>query len=91
MDVTWVTLNQKHLMAVSFKELKKPLGLNCTNQATVVALYGTDWQKWIGKRLVLFKTSTLFQDKIVPCIRIKAPADYVCPFKPRTVARTPVE
>jgi hypothetical protein len=40
--------------------------------------------------VVLYKATTPLNDKTVPCIRIKAPADYVCPFKPRTISRAPV-
>jgi hypothetical protein len=86
-DVMGVTLEQKPRMALLFKDIGKPLVLNIGNQQTIVALYGADWESWIGKHLVLYTTTTEFAGKTVPCIRIKAPADYVCPFKPRTFAR----
>lgn len=58
---------------VFFKESKegKPLGMNATNCKTVAALYGTDTDAWIGKRITLYPTTTSFGGETVECIRVR--------------------
>ena len=50
---------------------KKALGLNKTNTKTIVRLYGTEVEKWVGKRLTLYVTTVDAFGETVPCIRIK--------------------
>lgn len=59
---------------VYFKEgaEKKGLGLCITNARTIASLYGGfEIEKWIGKRIVLYPTTTLFGGATVDCIRIR--------------------
>ena len=52
----------------------KPLVLNLTNSVSIAAIAGTDdTDAWPGTKVVLFPTSTFFQGKDTPCIRIRAP------------------
>ena len=50
---------------------KRGLVLCKTNGATIAALYGNNTDKWIGKRISLFPTTTSAFGKVVECIRIR--------------------
>jgi hypothetical protein len=62
---------------------KKPLALNSTNCRTISALYGSDTDQWIGKRITLYPTTTQMAGETCECIRVRPsiPAD-----KPATPA-----
>lgn len=55
-----------------FKGTQKGLGLNVTNARIIAGLYGGfESDKWIGKRITLFPTTTMFGKDSVECIRIR--------------------
>lgn len=57
---------------VFFQGAKKGLALNITNARTIAAMYGGfDSDKWIGKRVTLYPTTTQFGSQTVECIRIR--------------------
>lgn len=59
---------------VYFKEgtEKKGLGLCITNARTIAQLYGSfEAEKWIGKWITLYPTTTTFGSATVDCIRIR--------------------
>jgi hypothetical protein len=57
---------------VYFKGTKKGLGLNITNARVIAGLYGGfDSEKWVGKRITLYPTTTTFGSQTVDCIRIR--------------------
>ena len=58
-------------------ENDKPLGLNSTNCKTIAAMYGNDTDRWIGKRITMWPTTTQFGADTVDCIRVRpiVPAD----------------
>lgn len=56
---------------VSFAGKTKKLALNKTNGKTIASLYGTDTDRWIGKRITLYPTTTDFGGETVECIRIR--------------------
>lgn len=62
---------------VHFKGKDKPLVLNATNCNSIAHLLGNRPSQWIGKRIVLYPTTTKMFDndlktmKTVGCIRIK--------------------
>ena len=64
---------------VFFKGHKKALGLNKTNAKTIIRLYGTQVEDWVGKRVTLYETTTEMAGETVECIRVrpKAPATAV--------------
>lgn len=49
----------------------KGLALCKTNAKIIAALYGNDDDKWVGKRITLFPTTTTFGSEVVECIRIR--------------------
>lgn len=63
----------KTQVILSFEKTAKRLGLNKTNANTIAndLGYGTDALRWIGKKITVFPTTTEFQGKNVPCIRIR--------------------
>ncbi len=56
---------------VYFSEFPRGLVLNKTNSRTIAGLYGTDTDAWIGEQITIYRSETSFQNKTVPCIRIK--------------------
>lgn len=64
---------KKKSPVVSIKNASKPLVLNRTNADTVAELYGLKPSQWVGKKIVLYVTTTNLKGKPVNCIRVKAP------------------
>ena len=60
-------------ICVYFKEHHKPLGLNKTNLNAVAEAYGVVTDHWTGQRLELIKSTTDFQGRTVPCVRVRTP------------------
>jgi hypothetical protein len=57
---------------VFFKGTEKGLALNITCARIIAGLYGGfDADKWIGKRITLYPTTTTFGSQTVDCIRIR--------------------
>ena len=56
-----------------FKDRKKGLVLNRTNAHAISNAYGDESDKWIGKPIELFPTTTEFQGSMVDAIRIRIP------------------
>lgn len=51
---------------------EKGLALNITNAKIIAGLYGGfDSEKWVGKRITLYPTTTTFGSQTVECIRIR--------------------
>lgn len=64
------TKNKKPV--IRFKGTEKALALNITNARTIAGMYGGfDSEKWIGKRITLYPTTTTFGAGTVECIRIR--------------------
>lgn len=56
---------------VYFDGKEKGLALNATNAKTIAAMYGNYTEKWIGKGVTLFPTTTQMGGETVECIRIR--------------------
>lgn len=57
---------------IYFEGKEKGLGLNITNARTIAAMYGGfDSEKWLGKWITLYPTTTTFGSSTVDCIRIR--------------------
>jgi hypothetical protein len=81
-----VGVKKDRKLVVQFAErLFKPLVLNRINADTIADIAGTDEiETWTGVRVALYATTTEFQGKRVPCIRLDRPP--VARTKPRPVA-----
>ena len=50
----------------------KPFIINKTNCERIEELYGTGYiQDWVGKRIILFKTTTKVAGEVIDCVRVK--------------------
>ncbi len=57
---------------VRFRGKEKALALNITNCRVIAGLYGGfDAEKWVGKAVTLYPTTTTFGSQTVDCIRIR--------------------
>ena len=52
----------------------KGIVLNRTNAMAIAAKYGDDTDSWIEKEVVVYPDQTLFQGRMVDCIRVRIPA-----------------
>jgi hypothetical protein len=60
-------------LQIKFVGRDKLFVVNKTNAHTIANLYGRDTDNWVGKRIVLYPTTTSFGGQTVDCIRVKAP------------------
>ena len=56
-----------------FIDRKKGLVLNRTNADQIASAYGDDTESWHGQPIILFITSTSFNGRTVPCLRVRIP------------------
>ena len=56
---------------ISFEGKEKKLALNATNSKTIASLYGNYTEKWIGKSITLYPTTTTMGAETVEAIRIR--------------------
>ena len=56
---------------VFFKEFERGMVINKTNSRTIAGLYGSNTDEWIGERITIYRSETSFQNRTVPCIRVK--------------------
>jgi hypothetical protein len=56
---------------VYFEGKEKGLALNATNAKTIAAMYGHYTEKWIGKSVTLYPTTTEMAGEKMECIRIR--------------------
>jgi hypothetical protein len=55
-----------------FRGKEKGLGLCITNARTIASIYGSfEADKWVGKAITLYPTTTTFGGATVDCIRIR--------------------
>lgn len=67
-----------------FIDKTKGLVLNVTNGNTLADVYGDDTDAWHGKPVVLFSSTTSFQGKNVPCLRVRIPRSAPAPLRQET-------
>lgn len=57
-----------------FKEKSKGVVLNRTNATAIAMKYGDDTDDWNDKPILVYPDTTMFQGKMVDCIRMRVPA-----------------
>lgn len=68
---------------ITFADHDRKLALNKTNGKTLERLFGSpDTDRWVGRRVTLYPTSTTFGNETVECIRIRE----VLPAQPSVAA-----
>ena len=70
-EIKLVGAEQVKKGVVYFEECNRGMVINKTNSNTIAALHGGDTDEWIGKRITSYRSETSFQNKTVPCIRVK--------------------
>jgi len=65
--------NSEHKPVVYFKETDKGIVLNKTNAMAVEYAHGPETDNWIDKQIEAFPDTVLFQNRMVPCIRLRKP------------------
>lgn len=51
----------------------KGVVLNRTNAMAIAAKYGDDTDEWADKEIIIYPDQTMFQGKMVDCIRMRVP------------------
>lgn len=70
----------------------KALVMNKVNAMTIAGLLGSNTDTWAGRDIILKATTTLFQGRMVPCLRIDAftpPRRGAPPPEPKRPAAAP--
>lgn len=70
--------NSEDCIVAYFEEKKyedkivvKPMVFNKTNCKIIQDLYGPYIENWVGKKVIVYSTTTKFARDVVPCLRIK--------------------
>lgn len=69
--VEMVELNGDEKPVLYFKGKDKGIVLNKTNSNKIAEIFGDDTDGWTDGQIVLFETTTEFQGKTVPAIRVR--------------------
>ncbi len=54
-----------------FKEAQKGMTLNKTNGKRIMAMYGDETDKWVGKQITIYPSETQYQGETVGCVRVR--------------------
>lgn len=82
---------------LSFVGKDKGFVLNKSNATSIKAIYGDEMDGWIGKKIILFPTTTNYRGEMVQCIRVLPPqaarggASVSLVAPPATVTAEPIE
>jgi hypothetical protein len=57
-----------------FQGKAKGVVLNRTNAMALASKYGEDTETWVDKDVIVYPDQTLFQGRMVDCIRMRVPA-----------------
>ncbi len=57
-------------LELTFLNKEKVLICNKTNASAIAEQHGDDFSLWVGKSIFLLSTTTDYQGKIVPCVRV---------------------
>ena len=69
---------------LAFVGQKKKLILNIVNQTTIANLYGTEIDGWLNRFITCYRDTTLYEGKMVDCIRIRPNVPVQAPIPPMT-------
>ena len=56
---------------IKFKGKDLRMIMNVTNSKVIKNAYGVETKNWIGKEVILFRTTTRLGKEMVPCLRLK--------------------
>lgn len=70
-DFALVGAEQKRKGVVFFEEVTRGLVVNRTNTKRIVAMYGSETDEWVGKKITLYESEASMNGQTVPCIRVR--------------------
>jgi len=71
--------NEEDKPILYFDGRQKGVVLNKTNAGAISSKYGDDTDGWIGKPVVIYPDQTMFQGKMVACVRLRVPPTVALP------------
>jgi hypothetical protein len=57
---------------IHFQGAEKGLMLNKTNAFEIASAYGEETDAWMGRQIEVFPSTTQYQGRVTPCIRVRA-------------------
>ena len=85
--------NAEDKVCVTFAGDPKALALNKTNLKRIAKLYSPDANSWIGKSLLVYRSTTTFSGETTLCVRVcgpqQAPPDPICDANGNAVVYQP--
>jgi hypothetical protein len=66
--------NEEDRPVLYFVGRQKGVVLNRTNATAIAHRYGDDTDEWANKEVIIYPDTTMFQGKMVDCIRMRVPA-----------------
>lgn len=72
-NIEIIDFNDGAKACVYFQGDERGLVLNVTNKNTLVEMFGPDTDDWVGQTVTMFPTTTTWNNKMVPCIRLMRP------------------
>jgi len=58
-------------LCIWFNGTEKGMTLNVINRNTIIDMYGPETNNWHGESITVYPTTTEWQGKMVPCVRIR--------------------
>ncbi len=71
--------NEEDKPCLYFVGKQKGCVLNRTNAMAIAARYGEDTEAWTDKPILVYPDTTMFQGKMVDCIRMRVPVEAAQP------------
>jgi hypothetical protein len=65
--------NEEDRPVLYFEGKTKGVVLNRTNATSISSKYGDDTDMWLGKPVIIYPDTVMFQGKMVDCIRMRIP------------------
>lgn len=59
---------------IYFEGKERGMACNKTNGKVIAAMFGNDTSAWVGKKIVIYPTTTQFGGDTVECIRVRSGA-----------------
>ena len=63
--------NTDRKLCIWFNGTEKGMTLNVINRNTIIDLYGPETDNWHGESITIYPTTTEWQGKMVPCVRVR--------------------
>lgn len=64
---------KKNKLVLFFEGKEKGMALNVTNSGVMVEAFGDETDNWIGAKIVLFSTKTMYEGKLTDGLRLRMP------------------